>query len=141
MKYVNTDLKKMGWSAKEGAEDSLSLMSSLPDMGKPLWFIPLGAGTEMMGAGSWLGPACLEKLQENSGADAFLVLTQTGRGTKKKGVGRGGLEISQVRQTISSVLRLNCWLLNVTFLRRWREKLHFGGQTGEEVLQEEQCIL
>lgn len=31
--------------------------------------------------------------------------------------------------------------MNVTFLRRWREKLHFGGETGEEVLQEEQCIL
>lgn len=94
MKYVNTDLKKMGWSVKEAAKDSLSLISSLPEVGKPLWFIPLGAGTEMMGAGSWLGPTCLEKLQENSGADAFLVVTQTAQGTNQ------GMEWYKVRQTI-----------------------------------------
>lgn len=67
----------MGWSVKEGAEDSLSLISSLPDVEKPLWLRPLGAGTEMIGAGSWLGPMCLEKLQENSGAAVFFVVTQT----------------------------------------------------------------
>lgn len=31
----------------------------------------------MIGAGSWLVPACLEKLQEISGAGAFFVETQT----------------------------------------------------------------
>lgn len=31
----------------------------------------------MIGAGSWLLPACLEKLQEISGAAAFFVETQT----------------------------------------------------------------
>ncbi len=31
----------------------------------------------MIGAGSWLLPACLEKLQEISGAAAFFVDTQT----------------------------------------------------------------
>lgn len=73
----------MGWSVNEEAEDSLSVVSSLPEVGKPLWFIPLGAGTEMMGAGSWLGPTCLEKLHENSGGGAFLVLMQTAhRGNK-----------------------------------------------------------
>lgn len=81
--FVNTDLKKMGWSVKEGAEDSLSFISSLPEVGKSLWFIPLGAGTEMIGAGPWMGPTCLEKLQENSGAAAFLVVIQTGQGTNK----------------------------------------------------------
>lgn len=67
----------MGWSTKEGPEESLSIISSLPDVEKPLWLRPLGAGTEMMGAGSWLVPACLEKLQEISGAAAFFAETQT----------------------------------------------------------------
>lgn len=67
----------MGWSVKEGAEDSLSIISSLPDVEKPLWLKPLGAGTEMIGAGSWLVPACFEKLQEISGAATFFVETQT----------------------------------------------------------------
>lgn len=80
---IKTDLKKMGWSVNEEAEDSLSVDSSLPEVEKPLRFIPLGAGTEMIGAGSWLGPTCLEKLQENSGGAAFLVLTQTAHKTIK----------------------------------------------------------
>lgn len=67
----------MGWSVKEGAEDSLSIISSLPDVEKPLWLKPLGAGTEMIGAGSWLVPVCFEKLQEISGAATFFVETQT----------------------------------------------------------------
>lgn len=62
---------------KEGAEASLSFTSSLPDVEKPLWLKRLWAGTEMIGAGSWLLPACLEKLQEISGMAAFFVETQT----------------------------------------------------------------
>lgn len=67
----------MGWSVKEGAEASLSINSSLPDVEKPLWLKRLWAGTEMIGAGSWLPLACFEKLQEISGAAAFFVETQT----------------------------------------------------------------
>lgn len=74
----------MGWSVNEEAEDSLSVISSWPEVEKPPWFIPLGAGTEMMGAGPWLGPTCLEKLHENSGGAAFLVLMQTAHRTKKE---------------------------------------------------------
>lgn len=77
MDSTNTDLKKIGWSVNEGAVDSLSVISSLPEEAKLLWFTPLGAGTEMMGPGSWLGTPCLEKLQENSGGGAFLALMQT----------------------------------------------------------------
>lgn len=33
------DLKNMGWSVKEGAEESLPVVSSLLE--KPLWFKPL----------------------------------------------------------------------------------------------------
>lgn len=120
---INTDLKKMGWSVNEGAEDSLSVISSLPEVGKLLWLTPLGAGTEMMGAGSWLGPACLEKLHENSGGAAFLVLMQTAQARHKGLVFIIALEISGGR---SSVRELKCWLVNVTFLCWWREKFHFG---------------
>lgn len=67
----------MGWSVKEGAVASLSVTSSLPDVVKPLWLKRLWAGTEMIGARSWLLPACLEKLQEISGAAVFFVETQT----------------------------------------------------------------
>lgn len=81
MGSISTDLKKMGWSVNEDAEDALSVISSLPEVVKLVWFPPLGAGTEMMGAGSWLGPTCLEKLHENSGGAAFLVLMQTAQGT------------------------------------------------------------
>lgn len=72
--YFNTDLKKIGWSVK-GVADASSITSSLLDVEKPLWLKRLWMGTEMMGAGSWLLPACLEKLQEISGADAFFVAT------------------------------------------------------------------
>ena len=64
----------MGWSLKVRA--SLSTTSSLPDMENPLWLKRLCAGTEMIGAGSWLLPASLEKLQEISGAEDFFVETQ-----------------------------------------------------------------
>lgn len=34
---VSTDLKKIGWSVKDGADASFSFPSSLPDVEKPLW--------------------------------------------------------------------------------------------------------
>lgn len=73
----------MGWSVKGGAEASLSFTSSLPDADKPFWLNRLCAGTEMIGAGSWLLPACFVKLQEISGAATFFVVTQTAGGKKK----------------------------------------------------------
>lgn len=73
--FNNTDLKNMGWSVKEGAEESLSVISSLLE--KLLWFKPLWEGSEIIGAGSWLLLVCLEKLQEISGVAAFLIERQT----------------------------------------------------------------
>lgn len=61
----------------KGGADASSVTSSLLDVEKPLWLKRLWVGTEMIGAGSWLLPACLEKLQEISGADVFFVTTQT----------------------------------------------------------------
>lgn len=81
--FDNTHLKNMGWSVNEGAEDSLSAISSLLE--KPLWFKPLWVGSEMIGAGSWLPLACLEKLQEISGVAAFFIGTQmAGKPSKNK---------------------------------------------------------
>lgn len=127
--FNNTDLKNMGWSVKEGAEESLSVISSLLE--KPLWFKPLWEGSEMIGAGSWLLLVCLEKLQEISGVAAFLIETQTA-----------------VSQNINKLgIKNNVWLLlhplmvYFTFLWRCWEKLHFGSKAGKEVFQEEQCIL
>lgn len=84
--FNNTDLKNMGWSVKEGAESSLSVISSLLE--KPLWFNPLWVGSEIIGAGSWLLFVCLEKLHEISGVAAFLIETQTAveQNTNKSGI-------------------------------------------------------
>lgn len=123
------DLKNMGWSVKEGAEESLPVVSSLLE--KPLWFKPLWEGSEMIGAGSWLLLVCLEKLQEISGVAAFLIETQTAVNQN----------ISEIGITNDVWLLLYWLVLYFTFLRRCREKLHFGSKTGKEVFQEEQCVL
>lgn len=128
----DTDLKNMGWSVKDGAEDSLAIPSSLLDVEKPLWLRPLWADTEIIGAGSWLLPVCLEKLQEISGGATFFVETQTA-----------------AEQSINSwceVLRvmgifMHLLIIYFTFLIWWWEKFHFSSETSEEVLQEEQCVL
>ena len=69
-------LKKTGWSVKEEEAASVS-GSSLPEVDRPLRLRLLWAGTEMMGAGSWLLPGCLEKLQEISGPAGFFTETQS----------------------------------------------------------------
>lgn len=74
-------LKKTGWSVKEEEAASVS-GSSLPEADRPLWLSRLWAGTEMMGAGSWLLPGCLEKLQVISGPAGFFTDTQSALDTK-----------------------------------------------------------
>lgn len=118
----------MGWSVKEGAEDSPSAISSLLE--KPLWFKPLWAGSEMIGAGSWLLLVCLEKLQEISGVAAFLMETQM---AEKQNINELGIK------DLWPLLHL--LIVYLTFLRRCWEKLHLCSKTSKEVLQEEQCIL
>lgn len=125
---VSTDLKKIGWSVKDGADASFSFPSSLPDVEKPLWLKRLWAGTEMMGAGSWLLMLCLEKLQEISGAAAFFVETQTAE---------QNIIIKSHYMKVKFTANDLDWMINVTFLSRRWEKLNFSSKTSKEVLQEE----
>lgn len=73
-----TDLKKIGWSVNGEAEASASFPSSPVNAVKPLWLVCLCAGTEIIGAASWLllMLLCLEKLQEISGVAVLFVVTQ-----------------------------------------------------------------
>lgn len=76
----DTYLKKMGWSVKDDAvAASASPVSLLLDKVRPLMLQleRLWAGTEMMGAGSWLPPPFLVKLHETSGADGFFIETHS----------------------------------------------------------------
>jgi len=79
----NPHLKKTGWSVKEEEAAALVSDSSLPEVDRPLWLSLLWAGTEMMGAGTWLLPGCLEKLQVISGPAGFF--TDTQRASDAKG--------------------------------------------------------
>lgn len=127
--FNSTNLKNMGWSVKEGAEESLSVISSLLE--NPLWFKLLWEGSEMIGAGSWLLLVCLEKLHEISGVAAFLIETQMAVNQNKNELG--------IKNNVC--LLLHSLTVYFTFLWRCWEKLHFGSKTGKEVFQEEQCIL
>lgn len=99
----------MGWSVKGEAEASLSFASSLPDVEKPFWLSRLCAGTEMIGAGSWLPPVCLEKLQEISGAATFFVVTQTAKTDKT-------LKMHEIKVGFMIIIQFSG---NLTFLNRW----------------------